>query len=464
MSPSNEESPDIGSSTDSGASTDNRGFGLVGLHQTALHQTGLRSTPQLDEETPFKTMMASFDEAARRLGLKDQEYRILRKSDREIAVSVPVQMDDGSIQLFDGYRIQHNAGLGPFLGPLRVDRSLKINELRALAAWMTWKCALLGVPFGGAAGGIVADRASLSRTELERAVRRWTANMIGDIGPDRDLLTPEFADDAEMMAWALDTLARHTDGAANSAVTGKPPEMGGSAGHEDAVARGLHMILRLAASHYGFGPKGGLSVVIQGAGVVGGNLARILHKEGHNVVGLSDVHTALYDPEGLDVPALLEYRAEHDRLPSDVSGTTRVVPDEDFLKLPCDILAPCAISMAVHSRNAEDINAKMIIEGAHGPVSPRADKILARREIPVVPDILANGGGTVVSYFEWIQNRTGYAWIEAVVANRLRRYMREAWDAVRLIQEEHECTLRTATHILAVKRVAEGEMARGLYA
>ncbi|MEM9799426.1 MAG: Glu/Leu/Phe/Val dehydrogenase [Planctomycetota bacterium] len=437
----------------------NQDLGLVGLHQT-----GLRSTPQLDEESPFKTMMASFDEAARRLGLDDQDYRILRKSDREIAVSVPVQMDDGSVQLFDGYRIQHNAGLGPFLGPLRVDRTLKINELRALAAWMTWKCALLGVPFGGAAGGIVADRESLSRAELERTVRRWTANLIGDIGPDRDVLTPEFADDADLMAWALDTLAGHTDGAANSAVSGKPFEMGGSAGHEDAVARGLYVILRLAASHFGLGPKGGLSVVIQGAGVVGGNLARILHDEGHRVVGLSDVHTALYDEDGLDVPELLKYRFANERLPERVSGNTRVVDQAEFLALPCDVLAPCAISMAVHSRNAENVRAKMILEGAHGPVSPRADKILARREIPVVPDILANGGGTVVSYFEWIQNRTGYAWIEEVVAGRLRRYMREAWEGVRTIQDEYDCTLRAATHILAVKRVSEAETARGVYA
>ena len=422
------------------------------------------STPQLDEETPFRTMMANFDEAARRIGLDEQEYKILRKSDCEVAVSVPVQMDDGSIQLFDGYRIQHNAGLGPFHGPLRVDGSMKINELRALAAWMTWKCALLGIPFGGAAGGIVADRASLSRAELERAVRRWTANLIGTIGPDRDVLTPEFADDADLMAWALDTLAGHSDGAANSAVSGKPPEMGGSANQEDAVARGLHVILRLAAAHFGLGPAGGLSVVIQGAGVVGGNLARILHEEGHQVVGLSDVHVALYNPDGLDVPALLKHRFAHGRLPDAGADGTRVVTEEEFLRLPCDVLTPCAISMAVHSRNAEFIQARMILEGAHGPVSPRADKILERRQIPVVPDILANGGGTVVSYFEWIQNRTGYAWMEEVVAARLRRYMREAWDGVREIQDEFDCTLRAATHIMAVRRVSEAESARGVYA
>lgn len=435
-----------------------------GRDMFGLHQTGLRSTPKLDDETPFKTMMASFDAAARLLGLEDQEYQILRQSDREIAISVPVKMDDGSLRLLDGYRIQHNAGLGPFLGPLRVDGEMKIVELRALAAWMTWKCALLNVPFGGAAGGVVVNRNSLSTSELERVVRRWTANLIGDIGPDRDVLTPEFADDSNLMAWALDTMAGHSDGAANSAVVGKPRDMGGSAGHDDAVAQGLRMMLRIASSQYGLNPGGGLSVVIQGAGVVGGNLARILHEEGHKVVGLSDVHTALYDPNGLDVPELLKFRFANDRLPDTVTGTARVVEEKEFIRLPCDVLAPCAIAMAVHSRNAEDIQARMILEGAHGPVSPRADKILERRGVPVVPDILANGGGVVVSYFEWIQNRTGYAWLDEVVASRLRRYMREAWDAVRTTQDEYDCTLRAATHILAVKRVAEAERARGVYA
>lgn len=429
-----------------------------------LSQTSLRSTPKLDEETPFKTMMASFDAAARLIGLVDQEYRILRKSDREVAISVPFHMDDGSLRLVDGYRIQHNAGLGPFLGPLRVDGSLKLTELRALAAWMTWKCALLGIPFGGAAGGIVVDRSELSRSELERAVRRYTANLIGDIGPDRDVLTPEFADDSDLMAWALDTMAGHTDGAANSAVVGKPKEMAGSIGHEDAVAQGLRVILRLASAHHGLNPGQGLDVVIQGAGVVGGNLARILYDEGHRIVGLSDVTAALHNPKGLDVHSLLMHRDAHGHLPQISGDEGEVVDQGEFLKLPCDVLAPCAISMAVHSRNADDIQAKLIIEGAHGPVSPRADKVLQRRGIPVVPDILANGGGVVVSYFEWIQNRTGYAWIEEVVASRLRRYMRDAWNATLTTQTEYDCTLRAATHILAVKRIAEAERARGVYA
>lgn len=430
----------------------------------ALHQTGLRSTPKLDEETPFKTMMASFDAAARMVGLDEMHYKVLRKSDREIAVSVPVQMDDGSLRVFDGYRIQHNTGLGPFIGPLRIDGGLKLAELRALAAWMTWKCGLLGIPFGGASGGVIVNRSDLSRAELERLVRRWTASLIGDVGPDRDLITPEFADDSDLMAWALDTLAGHTDGAASSVVVGKPREMGGSAGQVDAVAQGLRLILRMSASHLGLNPGRGLDVVIQGAGVVGGNLAKILHAEGHRIVGLSDVGVALHDPNGLDIPDLLARRDEEGLLPKDAGPTAEIVDEKTFIRLPCDVLAPCAISMAVHSRNAEEIQARMILEGAHGPVSPRADKILERREIPVVPDILANGGGVVVSYFEWIQNRTGYTWIDEVVATRLRRYMREAWEAVLSTQEEYGCTLRAATQILAVKRVAEAEQARGVYA
>lgn len=429
-----------------------------------LHQTGLRSTPQLDEETPFKTMMASFDAAARMIGLDEQHYSVLRKSDREIAVSVPVPMDDGSLRVYDGFRIQHNAGLGPFIGPFRIHETLKLVELRALAAWMTWKCGLLGIPFGGAAGGVIAPRNELSRAELERLVRRWTADLIGDIGPDRDIITPEFADDSDLMAWALDTLAGHTGATSSSAVVGKPAEMGGSHGQEDAVAQGLRLILRMSAAHLGLNPSKGLDIVIQGAGVVGGNLARILHDEGHRIVGFSDVQVALHDPNGLDIPDLLARRDASGFLPSDVPASVRIVNEKEFIRLPCDVLAPCAISMAVHSRNAEEIQARMILEGAHGPVSPRADKILERRQIPVVPDILANGGGVVVSYFEWIQNRTGYTWIEEVVEARLRRYMREAWDAVLQTQDEYGCTLRAATHILAVKRVAEAEQARGVYA
>ncbi len=433
------------------------------MHSTSRESTGsLPSVPTLDDASPFKTMMASFDEAALKLGLGQQEYLLLRKPDREIAVSVPVRLDDGSFRVLDGYRIQHNMGLGPFIGPLRLAADLRLDELRALAAWMTWKCALLGVPFGGAAGGITVDRAAVSRAELERIVRRWTASLVGDIGGERDVLAPEMASDEDVMAWALDTLSAHERCTANPAVTGKPEALGGSAGHHDAVAQGLRVILRLAAARRGLDPAR-LDVVIQGAGVVGGNLARILHAEGHRVLGLSDVQSSLYSPDGLDVPALLAYRNEHGHLPASVPGAKSLDPAR-FLEQPCHVLAPCAVANAIHQENAERIQAALVLEGAHGPTTPAADDVLERRGIPVVPDILANGGNVVVSYFEWVQNRTGFKWLGDVVDARLRRMLREAWEAVSLVQQEHDCSLRMAAQLLAVKRVADADRARGLYA
>ena len=425
-------------------------------------EAALPATPLLDDETPFSTMMASFDEAAGRLGLGEMEYRLLRKSDREIAVSVPVAMDDGSFAVFDGYRLQHNQGLGPFMGPLRISEDLRIDELRALAAWMTWKCAVLGVPFGGAAGGIRMDPTRHSSHELERAVRRYTANLLTDIGPDRDVLSPDLSADEQVMSWVLDTISGHRRHTTNASVTGKPPELCGSLISEDAVARGLRVIGRLAAAHYGLGP-GPHDVLIQGAGKVGGNLARILHAEGQRVVGLSDVHGGLYRPEGLDVPALLAYRREHGSL-AGIEGDFEFVEGREFITRPCDVLIPCAVANAVHSNNAELVQCRAILEGAHGPLSVRADRILERRGIPVVPDILANGGGVVVSYFEWVQNRSGLFWVEPVLEKRLNRFMREAWEAVREVQARHDVTLRHAAHMLAVGRVAEADRMRGIYA
>jgi glutamate dehydrogenase (NAD(P)+) len=422
----------------------------------------LPNTPLLDEETPFTTMMASFDEAAKRLGLGPAEYSILRKSDREIAVSIPVALEDGSFQVFDGYRVQHNQGLGPFLGPLRISGDLRIDELRALAAWMTWKCALLGIPFGGSAGGIRVDPADISIRDLESIVRRYTANLIGDVGPEQDVFTPDLYADERVMAWIMDTISNHERYTASSSVTGKPLAMAGSLGSKDAVAAGLVIIMRLACSHYGLNLKG-LKVNIQGAGTVGGNLARMLHQEGALVTGLSDVHGAFFNENGLEIPAMLAYREEHGHL-TDFVGDYQALDNKEFLASPCDVLVPCAVANAVHSGNALQIQAKFILEGAHGPVSLRADRILAQRNIPVVPDILANGGGVILSYFEWVQNRTGLAWFEEMVTGRLGQMMREAWNSVRALQDEHDCSLRQATHMLAVRRVAEADEARGVYA
>ncbi len=422
----------------------------------------LPATPLMDDETPFATMMSNFDKAAQMSGVDPDAYAILRKPDREIAVAVPVRMDDGSLQVYDAFRIQHNAGLGPHIGPLRFSKNLKVDELRALAAWMTWKCAVLNIPFGGSAGGIRINTKRHSVAEFERAVRRYTANMLGDTGPDRDIFAPDIATDERVMGWIVDTISTHLAHTASAAVAGKPASLSGTYGNEDSVAQGLRVMMRLVGEHRKL-KRRGLTIVIQGAGRVGGHLANMLHADGHKVVGLSDVHGGLYNEDGLQIPSLLAHRDEHGSLRG-AEGTFVRTSNEELICRPCDVLVPCAISNAIHSRNADKINARMVLEGAHGPVSSRADRILEDRGIPVIPDILANGGGTVVHYFEWVQNRTGRSWIMPVVEQRLRRFMSEAWNAVRKIHVEEDVPLRMAANILAVKRVSSADRLRGIYA
>jgi glutamate dehydrogenase (NAD(P)+) len=421
-------------------------------------------SPPLDDEAPFNTMMSAFDEAAERLLIDATEYAILRKPDREVQVSVPVKLDDGTMAVFDGYRVQHNMGKGPYIGPLRLDEQLRVDELRALAGWMTWKCAVMDVPFGGSAGGIRISRTRSSQREIERAVRRYTANLLDVIGPDRDIFSPDKAADEQLMGWVMDTISNHVRHTTTAAVTGKPTVMGGSAHHHDATAQGLRVILGLALEHFQLVESGaGARFVIQGAGSVGGNLARLLVADGHTVVGFSDVHGGFYAEDGLDVGALLDWRRQHGDLEG-APGKFRRLSNDEILLEPCDVLVPCAVSNVITVRNAPDVSARLIVEGAHGPITGPADKILDERDIPVVPDILANGGGVVVNYFEWVQNRTGYQWQEAVVSTRLRHFMTEAWESVIALHHERDVRLRMAANMVAVQRVAIADRFRGVYA
>jgi glutamate dehydrogenase (NAD(P)+) len=431
---------------------------------SAPESAGLESrptTPELAEESPFASMMSLFDEAAAQLGVDPAIYAILRKPDREMTVSVPVQLADGSWTVFDGYRVQHNQGLGPFVGPLRLSSGLRLDELRALAGWMTWKCALVNVPFGGAAGGIQIDPRAHGRKILERTVRRYTANLLDILGPERDILTPDAGTDAEMMAWVMDTISSHARHTENAAVTGKPVAMGGSSLGQEAVALGLATVLALALKRYQL-PVTGAAVIIQGAGVVGGTLAALLASE-QRVVGLSDSRVGLYSEHGLDVPALLAWRRTHGHLEG-ASGDFQVLGNEELLKKPCDVLVPCAVANTIHSKNARGLRTRLILEGAHGPVSARADRILHEKGIPIVPDILANAGGVVADYFEWVQNRQGIAWLPEVLRKRLSRFMTEAWEGVLEVERRYSVRLRMAAHMLAVQRVAKADQVRGIYA
>jgi glutamate dehydrogenase (NAD(P)+) len=417
---------------------------------------------QHDDENPISTTMASFDEAADKLGLDPDVYAILRKSDREVQISVPVPLDDGTLSVFDGYRVQHNAGLGPYFGPLRVQADLTIEELRALAGWMTWKCAVLNIPFGGAAGGIRMNPKRHSRLEVERAVRRYVSSLLSDIGPDRDIFSSDVATDESVMAWVMDTVSMHARHTENAVVTGKPLELGGTLGHSSSVAQGLRLILKPALEMCELPPTGA-RIMIQGAGTRGGNIAQALSADGHTIIGLSDIHGALFNEKGLDIPTILASR--------DVRGDLRGAPskyeritNEEMLTRGSDVFIPCAVAGAIHLRNARTVQMKLIVEGAHASVSARADRVLAQRGITVVPDILASGGGAVVNYFEWVQNRAGYVWQPDVVQHRLERFMQSAWDEVSEIAEKQDVRLRMAAHMVAVRRVSQADRLRGIYA
>lgn len=423
----------------------------------------LPPTPPLDEESPFATMMTRFDEAAEKLGIDPDIYQILRRPDREITYSVPIQLDSGRTAVFESFRVQHNQGLGPFLGPLRLDPHLKLDDLRALAGYMTWKCSLLGIPFGGAAGGIRISARLRSPRELERAVRRYTAGLLDVIGANTDIFAPDVATDERVMAWVMDTVSEHVRYTETGVVTGKPLILSGTRGLEDGAAQGLRTIVRLALDSAGIAADHRPSVIVQGTGRVGGNLARLLDESGFLVVGLSDVSGGYYQPKGLPVGELLAHRALQGGLEGLPSAGDWLSNDE-LVTRPCDVLVPCATANTIRFEHAGKLGARLVVEGAHGPVSVRADRVLAQRGIPCVPDILANAGGVLSNYFEWVQNRQGLTWLEDVVEKRRKRFMTEAWTATAELAKQKGVSLRTAAHMLAVGRVAKADQVRGTYA
>jgi glutamate dehydrogenase (NAD(P)+) len=434
----------------------------VGETDSDLPRLTISTQPQgIDSASPFDEMMSRFDVAAQKLGLDPGLYKVLREPVRETKVSIPIVMDDGHIEVFVGYRVLHNIARGPGKGGIRFDKNVTLDEVRALSAWMTWKCAVVNIPFGGAKGGVICDPSNLTRGELERITRRYTAEIMDLIGPEKDVPAPDMGTNPQTMAWIMDTYSMHARHTVTSVVTGKPLTLGGSRGRVEATGRGLMLIAREAAPLKGF-TLAGSRVVVQGFGNVGSIAARMCHEAGARVIAVSDINGGIYLESGLDMPAILAHY-EKNRTFEGLEGVKRV-GNAELLELDCDILIPAANENQIRGRNAGNIRAKIIVEGANGPTTQRADEILHENGILVVPDILANAGGVTVSYFEWVQDRAGFFWRESEVNERLEDIMVQSFRDVATMAEKYGVSFRIAAYMLGISRVAHDTMVRGLYA
>ena len=414
----------------------------------------------VDIINPYAVAVAQFDAAAERLGLSQAMRAILRKPKRELIVNFPVRMDNGDVEMFTGYRVQHNINRGPAKGGIRFSPEVSLDEVRALAMWMTWKCAVVGIPFGGAKGGVICDPHKMSRSELERLTRRYATEISILIGPNSDIPAPDMNTNPQIMGWIMDTISMHQGYSIPAAVTGKPIAIGGSEGRLEATARGVQVITRDSMLDLNMQPDK-CSVVIQGFGNVGSISARLLYELGCNVVGLSDIHGGVYNAQGIDVHRALRHSKEHGSLKG--LADAEAVTNAELLELPCDVLVPAALENQLTGKNASRVKARLIIEAANGPTTPEADQIFNDRGITVVPDILANAGGVTVSYFEWVQDLQRFFWAEHEINDRLETIMTRSYRAVRQKSIEQETNLRMGAYLLAVARVAEATEIRGVY-
>ncbi len=416
---------------------------------------------RIHEDNPFESMMERFDEAARLLNLDPNIYTILRWPNREITLYIPVMMDDGNYQVFTGYRVQHNSARGPAKGGIRYSPDVTLDEVRALASWMTWKCAVVNIPFGGAKGGIICDPRQMSMAELEKLTRRYTAELLDFIGPERDVPAPDMNTNEQVMAWIMDTYSMHARHTVTAVVTGKPIEIGGSRGRKEATGRGLLFVCNEACKKFNFNIEQ-TRVVIQGAGNVGGTAAMLMDGEGYKVVGLADITGSVYNPSGLDIAGLLAYLKEHKTL-EDYAEADHVTTAQ-LLESDCEILMPAATENQITSLNADRIRCRILAEGANGPTTAEADDILRDKNVFVIPDILANAGGVTVSYFEWVQDRMGFFWNEQTVNARLHEIMVSSFNDVVNMAEKYNVDTRQAAYMLAIDRVAYDTRLRGIYA
>jgi len=413
------------------------------------------------ELDPLENARLQFEEAAARLKLDPGFLQIIKEPRRATIVKLPVLMDDGTMRVFTGYRVQHSIIRGPAKGGIRYHPDVTLEEVMALAAWMTWKCAVVGIPFGGGKGGIACDPPKMSLGELERLTRRYVADLIDVIGPESDVPAPDVNTNEQTMAWIMDTFSMHARHTVTSVVTGKPLALGGSAGRREATGRGVLFVVREAAKRIGLNLKGA-RVVVQGFGNVGSVAADLLSKDGAIIVGVSDVQGGIANPNGFDMAALLAHSAERKTVVGFPGSTP--VDGKKVLELPCDILIPAALENQITHVNASRIQARIIAEGANGPTTHQADKILNKAGVLVIPDILANSGGVTVSYFEWVQDRQGLFWREQEVNERLEHIMVDAFNDVARMADEHKVSLRVAAFMLAIKRVVDVIMLRGVYA
>ncbi len=421
------------------------------------------AAPAGSELNVYESAEARFEIAARRLGLEQGVYRYLKYPDREITIYIPVAMDNGHMEVFIGYRVLHSSVRGPGKGGIRFAPDVSLDEVRALAAWMTWKCAVVNIPFGGAKGGVICDPERLSRTELERLTRRYTAQLAEWFGPERDVPAPDIGTNEQTMAWVMDTYAMHVRQATTAVVTGKPLELGGSQGRKEATGRGLMICCEKAVAKLRM-KRETCRVIVQGFGNVGSHAALLMHQTGFRVIGAADVHGGIYNDKGLDIPRLYDWVYGQGKSLAEFPGGGEKVSAQEILFRPCDILVPAATENQITAANARRLDCKILCEGANGPVTSQADPVIEEKEIFIVPDILGNAGGVTVSYFEWVQDRQGFFWRESEVNERLRDVMERSFDQVVQYAETHGTNNRIAAYILAIDRVARALKLRGFYA
>ena len=428
---------------------------------TPMTDANANANLAVNEDNPFEAMMQRFDRAAELLDLDPGIYQILRNPEKQVITSIPVTLDSGEIEVYTGIRVLYNTSRGPAKGGIRFDPGVTLDEVTALAAWMTWKCAVVDVPFGGAKGGVIVDPSRLSQSEIERLTRRYTSSILEVLGPDSDVPAPDMGTSEQVMAWIMDTYSMHKRHTVNAVVTGKPIALGGSLGRREATGRGVTMVVKEALRELGM-PLSGTKVAVQGFGKVGGVAASLLEQEGLTVVAIGDKSGGIYNPNGIYVSEALKWVSENQFLEGFPHGEP--ITNEELLELEVDVLVPAALENVITRRNAPNIRAKIIAEGANGPTTAPADEILEDKGIFVIPDILANAGGVTVSYFEWVQNREGYFWSEDVVNQRLQEVMVRSFHSVLDYARQHNVNMRTAAYMLAIDRVSSVHRMRGVYA